>query len=326
MMSRLLVALALTVVSAVGCSLGPTVPASPTPIPTPSKAPASPSPNPFSAGHYDDGTMAFDYPADWNAERPWYPSSVSDLKADLSTETLRPPCVVSGSATLCRPAVEGLSPGGILITWWRWGLHRGNPGPDPTDGQLIHVGGRSARLHDSGAEGHCLNIDADTSLRLEIPDPTLDGSWTVMDACLRSPVEDSRAKLDALLASVTWSAPQPTSTLDLNGGVMLQVYDDTGLVTDGAMGSAASQGNQPDVSVDGNVLEVRWVGGVCQKGPILGLVQNAGKLLLLLEPDAGPPFGPTTGPVACPALALFNVVDLTLSQPFSQEDVSLEVW
>lgn len=307
----------------VGCTSGPI----PTPTPTarPTRAPASPSPDPFNAGHYDDGALAFDYPADWNTARPWYPSSVSELKAYLSSEELREPCVISGSATLCRAPVTGLSPGGFLFSWWRWGLNRGAPGPDPTAGDLIHVGGRSARIHDSGAEGHCLSMDADATLRFEIPDPTLNGSWTILDACMREPIVDARAALDAMLASVTWSGPEPSRMLPMttsNFHFQVQVYDETGLVTGIQEGSGGSVGD-PTATVNGNSLEIRWLGGACGPEPSIGLSQAGGRLLILLEPDAGKLSPEVTD---CPAILLSFIVVLTLNAQVNQNDVHLEVW
>jgi hypothetical protein len=320
-MARLLVALGLTVALVVGCSSEPTIPASPTPTPLPTLAPASPSPDPFSSGHYDDGELAFSYPAAWNTERSWYPSSVSDLKAYLSTEELRPACVLSGTATLCRPPITGLSPGGILVSWWRWGLHRGASGPDPTSGKLMHVGGRSARMHDSGAEGHCLNIDSDKSMRLEIPDPTLNGSWTVMDACLRAPFDDAQAQLDAMLASVTWSSPQPTRVLGIPGShITAALYDETGLVTDATL----QIGNGPDgVVATPTGLTVTWSGPFfCGQVPIVGLARDAKDLLVLVEPLAG--LDHEIGQ-ECDTWSPFAVT-LTLNEPVSQDNISLEVW
>jgi hypothetical protein len=321
--SRPLGVLGLMVVSALGCSSGPTVPGSPTPSPLPTVAPASPSPNPLSAGHYDDGVLAFDFPGEWNADRSVYPSSVSELKTYLSTGKLHAPCIKSGTANICSPPIESLSPGGVLVSWWRWGLHRGEPGPDPTAGELIHVGGRSARLHDSGAEGHCLGIESDTNLRLEIPDPTLDGSWTVMDACMRTPIEDPRAKIDAMLASVTWSAPQPTQVVPLSvasNNYSVQVFDDTALVTTVAAGMGTDV-DAPTAIVNGSDLEISWYSAGCDLDPIVGLSQDAGRLLILLEPDAN---GDSAG--ACYDVLVPIRVVLRLSERVSQDDISLEVW
>jgi hypothetical protein len=288
----------------------------------PTLAPASPSPDPFSSGHYDDGELAFSYPAAWNTERSWYPSSVSDLKAYLSTEELRPACVLSGTATLCRPPITGLSPGGILISWWRWGLHRGASGPDSTSGDLIHVGGRSARMHDSGAEGHCLSIDADKSMRLEIPDPTLNGSWTVMDACLRAPFDDAQAQLDAMLASVTWSSPQPTLLVPIvpQGGLTVAVYDDTGLVSGATFGVPQIGRETFALEASNSGIDIYWAAPLCGETPTVGLSRVSGKILVLLEPFAGAAPGPQ-----CDVFSSLRL-SLTLSEPVSQDDVALEVW
>lgn len=323
MSSRLIVVVGLSFVSALGCSSVPPVPGSPTPSPLPTVAPASPSPNPLSAGHYDDGMLAFDFPAEWNADRSVYPSSVSELKTYLSTEKLHAPCIKSGSATICSPPVESLSPGGVLVSWWRWGLHRGEPGPDPTAGALIHVGGRSARLHDSGAEGHCLGIESDTNLRLEIPDPTLDGSWTVMDACMRSPIEDSRAKIDAMLDSVEWLSPAPTQDVSVGDyGVNLRLYDDTGLVTSAVGGNSPPSAGDAEAVVVPDGLEVRWEWNACEGPPSLGLSLDAGRLLVLLDP------GPSKVPpgTVCDALAGPVSVTLTMSEPIDPVGLHLEVW
>jgi hypothetical protein len=321
MNTRLLVALGLAVVSVVGCSSGPTIPSSPTPSPLPTVPPASASPNPFSSGHYDDGNITFDFPADWNAARGYYPSSVSDLKAYLSTEPLREPCVPSGDATLCRAPIEGLQPGGVLVSWWRWGLHRGDPGPDPNTGELIHVGGRSGRMHDSGAEGHCLNIDSDKAMRLEIPDPTLDGSWTVMDACLREPVDDAQAQLNAMLASVTWLSPQPTRVVHLgDSDQTVALFDDTGLVTD-AIFEMGAPGEGAFATPTGII--VIWGGPTfCGQQPIVGLARDSQKLLVLVEPLAG--LDHEIGQ-ECDVWGEFSL-KLTLSEPVEQDDISLEVW
>ncbi len=321
MIGRRLVAVLLCAVSAVGCATGPAPTVTPTPRAT--LPPPSASPDPFTAGHYADGMLAFDFPPDWHAERSWYPSSVSDLKGYFSTEELRPPCIQSGTAILCRKPVAELSPGGLLISWWRWGLHHGAPGPDPTAGQLIHVGGRSARLHDARAEGHCLDTKADQTLRLEIPDPTLDGSWTVMDACLREPVEDSRAKMDAMLASVEWSAPQPTELLPLGDppAVTVALFDDTGLVTNATF-EVRGAGDQAGVFATDTGVVVSWAGPFCGQEPIIGLARDSGKLLVLLEPFAGLAAEPG---MECDVFSPL-LVTLALSEPVAQNDLHLEVW
>lgn len=307
--------------AAASCATGPVPTATPTQVPT--VPPATSSPNPLTTGHYDDGMLSFQFPADWNAQRSWFPSSVSNLKAYLSTETLREPCVQSGDAILCRSPVEELSPGGALVSWWRWGLHRGAPGPDPTSGELIHVGGRSARLHDAGAEGHCLNIQSDATLRLEIPDPTLDGSWTVMDACLREPVEDARAKIDAMLDSIEWLGPEPTETVPFslgNSHYLIRVFDDTGLMKSAAAGMGGDV-DEPTATVNDSDMEISWYSRGCDLDPIVGLSQDAGRVLILLEPDADRDSSGTCQDVLVPIRVVLH-----LSEPVAQDDVYLEVW
>ncbi|MEA2677463.1 MAG: hypothetical protein QOJ81_1604 [Chloroflexota bacterium] len=317
--------LAISLLAAVlfaGCSTGPLPTATASLAPT--RPPASPSPNPLSAGHYDDGMLAFDFPADWTAGRPGYPSSVSFLETYLSSEELRDPCVISGSATLCRAPVTGLSPGGFLFSWWRWGLNRGAPGPDPDAGELIHVGGRSARIHDATAEGHCLNIDSDTSLEVEIPDPTLSGSWTVLEVCMREPIDEARTALDAMLASVAWLSPPPTQVLPISVSpydYSVQVFEDTDLVTNAAPGTGGPASFEPELIVGDGSIEVRWTAGVCGLEPSIGLSEASGKLLLLLEPEGG------RGLVQdCDAIGIPLSAVLTLSEPINEDDVSLEVW
>lgn len=329
MVTRSSLTISILAVVMLGCTSAPAPTATPTAVPTaqPTLAPtASPSATPAVPGHFSDEMLSFDYPLRWQAGQFWYPSSVSVLKTYLSTETLRPPCIQSGSAILCRNPIEQLSEGGVLISWWRWGLHHGAPGPDPNSGQLTHIGGRSATVQSAAQSGRCLSMKADESMRVEIPDPTLSGSWTVMDACLREPVAAAQEQIASLLASVEWSSPRPTTTVGLTVDqqeYMLRIFDDTGLVTSVEQDSFGLEDPAApgEARATGNTVKLAWIGGPCSLEPTLGLAGRADRLLLLLEPDAG--LG-TAGD--CEAIALQFGVKLTVSEPVTQDALYLEVW
>lgn len=270
--------------------------------------------------------LTFEYPDQWHAASFEHPSSVSTVMTYLSTEPISNPCVRSGSAILCHSPVDELSEGGVLITWWRWGLHRANPGPDPEAGELIHVGGRSATIKTAAESPLCFDIGAERYVLVQIPDPTLNGTWTRMDVCLRGPdLTAPMAQIDATLASVEWLAPEPSTTIDLTAGSLeyeLALYDDTSLVTSAEpLEVATLPGGATEVRAEGNTLEVRWMGGSCRRGPILGLSGTSTELLLIVEPEAGPPSAAPCEPTGVPM-----GVTLVLESPVEQDAIYVETW
>jgi hypothetical protein len=169
---------------------------------------ASPSPSPPAFRHFDGEVLSFDYPGAWRHATFAVMSSFSSVLVYLSTAPLSDPCDRTQDSVACiRQAVSGLGPDGVLVEWSRDSF----PGWtfDPTQGQLMTVGGRRATLEQADpVDEACQSIGGERELVATIDDPTPDQNWTGMRACLRGPSLDGlEAQIQAMLAAVTWNEP-----------------------------------------------------------------------------------------------------------------------
>ena len=165
---------------------------------------------------FDDGNLAFDYPAAWASAKFQVVSSFSTLLVYLSTEPLFDPCVrqtnLDGSSSVtCRSPVGHLGDGGVLVEWGAWGF----PGWtfDRTRGRLIRAGGREATLEVQAPDAGCVGIGGVRAIKVVVPTPEVLWNWTQMDACLAGPDPGvAQRQIEAMLASVVWRSGAPAST------------------------------------------------------------------------------------------------------------------
>src|SRR5687768_11088521 len=133
----------------------------------------------------------------------------------------------------------------------------------------------------------------------------------------------------AVLASCSGARPPipPTHVVALPanewGQFALDVYDSTGLLTEGRALEAAGQG-AGDASVvarpELSEIGVAWVGGACSHRPILNIRGEVTDLQLEIVPS---PAEFNLAPVACPAVGILFGATLTLAQPVEQAAVTI---
>lgn len=194
-------ALSVIVLMALGCSVAPT----PTPSPTAStdQVAEAASCGEKATCHYEDITLAFDYPATWRSATFLVVSSFSSDLVYLSTAALSDPCDRTANMTACvRLAATALESNGLLISWraraWiGWTF-------DPTKGRALAVGGRQATLEVSALSDACRGIGGVREVVVTIPRPAA-GNWMEMDACLAGPDPAlAEAQVEAMLSTVRW--------------------------------------------------------------------------------------------------------------------------
>jgi len=76
---------------------------------------------PGTPGHFYDGELSFDYPADWPVLAGGFSSGgVEYVLAVLGNGTWREGCVYTANSMTCGPDTFDVSPGGILVKVYRW--------------------------------------------------------------------------------------------------------------------------------------------------------------------------------------------------------------
>ncbi|HEY3764616.1 MAG TPA: hypothetical protein VGL44_05620 [Gaiellales bacterium] len=87
---------------------------------TPFGQPGGPAAAPRLAHMRRDG-IAFSYPAAWRYRRRGFLTTMSEGIVDLSTQRMVDPCRTHGNATTCSWPTDHLRPGGIVVSWSRFG-------------------------------------------------------------------------------------------------------------------------------------------------------------------------------------------------------------
>jgi hypothetical protein len=105
----------------------------------------------------------------------------------------------------------------------------------------------------------------------------------------------------------------------------MRVYDDTGLVTEVTPGPApeAAPDGTATAHPDTETLDVGWVGGACNRTPIIQVSGSASDLLITIQPDATDELWPQFE--ACPAVGILLTATLHLNAPVLQENVRMEI-
>jgi hypothetical protein len=97
---------------------------------------------PGTPGHFDNGELSFDYPADWPVLAGGFSSGgVEYVLAVLGNGTWREGCVYTANSMTCGPDTFDVSRGGILVKVYRWWggpmvLCRGDTQANATFGDL----------------------------------------------------------------------------------------------------------------------------------------------------------------------------------------------
>jgi hypothetical protein len=146
---------------------------------------------------YAGPTVAFAYPAAWQAQAWQEPTHNFVPLVAVATQPLHDPCAVAANVIRCGWPVERLKRGGTFAWWARIGLLI-----SPTSLVVTNttVGGRGASLA-TWRPGHCREIGGDKTLVVTV----LPGDLH-FEACLRKPgLAAHERQIRALLASTTFS-------------------------------------------------------------------------------------------------------------------------
>lgn len=172
--------------------------------------PVSPAPTvTVAGGAFTAGRLSFRF------DRSWFPSTwdvvstASDSIVYLTPQPTHDPCVTKrikrGTETICTSPVTSLTPGGLLITWYYYGL----PGTALrySPGRTVTIAGQPARLATGTADPACARIGGTRSVDATVQPATPDGSPDLlqMDACLTRPTQT--APVLAMLRTLTFTAP-----------------------------------------------------------------------------------------------------------------------
>ena len=147
---------------------------------------------------YSSSVLSFTHPATWKAYPFRWPGELHFRPlVYLSTQPVSDPCSTKGNTTTCGFPVQGLEPGGVLVTWNAssppaLGLGTGTP---------TRVDGRPARRVDA-VGGICSRIGASRTIDVLVETRPLPSTLTEFTACLRGPgLAENVRRVDALLAS-----------------------------------------------------------------------------------------------------------------------------
>lgn len=169
-------------------------------------APTPPPPTlPGTAGHFDNGTIAFDYPTDWPILRSGMSSAngVFYILAVLGTGTWHENCVKqetgSSWSLACSGDVVEVPPGGVVVkVYWRGG------GPAPM------CNGQTRANATVGPNAVLQTIDGSvTTWELRTPDGEF--GWPnnpTFEAHTSDPAQ--LAKAEAMVASFRWGSGAPS--------------------------------------------------------------------------------------------------------------------
>jgi hypothetical protein len=179
---------------AVGCSSG---------ADTSSSARTSTS-DPSAIGHFDNGVLAFDFPARWeHQDLTSIPSTFVSYLGYFSSMTLHDPCtttsVANGSQVTCGDPIEALEPGAALVTWANVGFPTAAGEPEIASPNTT-ISGQTARV-DVQDGGDCARLGADKTITADIERPG--GNHYRMVACLRGPdLAQAQTAVEQMLQSV----------------------------------------------------------------------------------------------------------------------------
>jgi hypothetical protein len=158
------------------------------------------SPAPLRTFH--DGGVSFRFPASWTPHRYRWLSTMRSVIVYLSNQAMHDPCEPSGGSTTCGQPIDRLGSGRVLVTW----TENGNPAWNfktfkQSEGRLVTVGGRPAKLLVETSGRPCGSIDADELIEVVIPNGRY--NWYEMDACIRGPdVTTAESQVRAMLHTV----------------------------------------------------------------------------------------------------------------------------
>lgn len=139
-------------------------------------------------------------------------STASTSIAYLTAQPTHDPCVTTkieqGEEVSCSSRVTSLTLGGILISWYYYGLP--NTALHFSPGRAVTIAGQPARLASGPPDPTCTRIGGYRSVDATVQPAMANGSPSLlhMDACLTSPVQT--APVLAMLHSLTFTAP-PTA-------------------------------------------------------------------------------------------------------------------
>jgi hypothetical protein len=139
---------------------------------------------------FEDDTLSFEYPSNWNA---LVPQSGDPALVILSTESLAD----------TEPRIEKLGPDGVYLAWTTLTTAPTRT-PDPSFSSEVTVGGRPATASQQIADGDCAAIQGTELLTVVVESPGTSPDVQMM-ACVQGPnVELTGAAIAGMLASVHW--------------------------------------------------------------------------------------------------------------------------
>jgi hypothetical protein len=154
---------------------------------------------------FADPELTFRYPRDWTASTWQIISTAAESIVYLGTQPTHNPCVTStptggGTDTVCGEPITALSPGGIFVNWYAYGL----PGTSILNesGTVTTIDGRPARLTSGSVDEECSTLGGTSSIDATIDPEDADGGSSLIDmeACISRPSQ--AAQVRAMLSSV----------------------------------------------------------------------------------------------------------------------------
>jgi len=158
------------------------------------------------------GRLSFRFDRSWSLSTWQVVSTASTSIAYLTAQPTHDPCVTTkieqGEEVSCSSRVTSLTLGGILISWYYYGLP--NTALHFSPGRAVTIAGQPARLASGPPDPTCTRIGGYRSVDATVQPAMANGSPSLlhMDACLTSPVQT--APVLAMLHSLTFTAP-PTA-------------------------------------------------------------------------------------------------------------------
>jgi hypothetical protein len=160
---------------------------------------------------FADPELTFRYPRDWTASTWQIISTAAESIVYLGTQPTHNPCVTStptggGTDTVCGEPITALSPGGIFVNWYAYGL----PGTSILNesGTVTTIDGRPARLTSGSVDEECSTLGGTSSIDATIDPEDADGGSSLIDmeACISRPSQ--AAQVRAMLSSVRFRGPE----------------------------------------------------------------------------------------------------------------------